>query len=43
MTVDFAAMHHDWIGAFITTVIPLALGGMTLALLWLDGSRQRSD
>jgi hypothetical protein len=29
--------HHDWVGTFLTAVvIPLAFGGATLAVFWLD-------
>jgi len=34
---DQVIQHHDWIGAFLTAVvIPLAFGGATLTVLWLD-------
>jgi hypothetical protein len=37
MMTDQLMQHHDWVGAFLTAVvIPLAFGGATLMVFWLD-------
>jgi hypothetical protein len=34
---DQLVQHHDWVGTFLAAVIiPLALGGATLTVFWLD-------
>jgi hypothetical protein len=41
---DQLMQHHDWVGTFITAVvIPLALGGATLAVFWLDARNKMRE
>lgn len=43
MTAGFLSQHSGWIGAFlIAIVVPLALGGATIGLFWLDRRDERA-
>jgi multidrug efflux pump subunit AcrB len=43
MTADFLSQHSNWIGTFlIAIVVPLALGGATLGVFWLDAREKGS-
>jgi multidrug efflux pump subunit AcrB len=43
MTSDFLVQHGSWIGAFLVAiVVPLALGGATMGLFWLDGRDEQA-
>jgi hypothetical protein len=42
MAANLLSQHSEWIGGFlIAIIVPLALGGATMGMFWLDARNKK--